>query len=75
MDYNSIDVEPGDLVCFGPLKRFYKDFYWGFILTHGEITEPFEVVDSYPIINSTEISLNGERILICNDMLVRFYWH
>lgn len=75
MDYHSINVEPGDLVCLGPVKPFYKDFYWGFILTYGEARELFEVVDTYPMINATEINLDGERMMICNDMLVRFHWH
>lgn len=74
-DFNPIGVEPGDRVCFGPVKLFMKGFYWGFVLTHGEVEEPFEVVDTFPVFNFTEVSFRGGRMLICNDMLVKFHWN
>ncbi|MFZ2154258.1 MAG: hypothetical protein WAV16_03440 [Candidatus Moraniibacteriota bacterium] len=76
IDFHDLELKPGDQVVFGPMKSFQPLFYVKFADFFGEQEEgPFEVVQSYPLFNYTEIIVGGRHIWIDNDFIKKLYWN
>lgn len=75
VDFNPIGVEIGDQVCLGPVKKFMAVHYAGFMVNYGGNVGPFEVINSFPDINVTEIMVGSVRVVISNDMIKKFCWN
>lgn len=74
-DFNDIGVASGDKICLCPRKAFFLKSYLYFFRNFGGNIGPFDVVVSVPSKNATEIDFFGERVILSNDLLIKFYWN